>query len=152
MESKQQKRSQPIIGHVKHAVDAKGRVIVPARWRVGIGADLYVSPNPDGALVVMTEEEFAGMHAKVRESSASEEEKAGFLRYLASNTHIAQMDRQGRINLNDQLLNKAGITVGDEVVVTGRITRFEIYSLERWNQVQERHKKSFDKVSQQIGL
>lgn len=151
METKQKKK-KPIIGHVKHGVDAKGRLIVPARWRVGIGADLYVSPNPDGALVVMTESEFQVMQDKAMSSSATEDEKAGFQRYLASNTHITQMDGQGRIGLNEILLNKGGFRPGEEVVLTGKITRFEIYNLERWNELQERHKKSFDKVSQQIGL
>ncbi len=152
MEAKQKKKNAPLIGYVKHGVDAKGRLIVPARWRVGIGADLYVSPNPDGALVVMTEEEFQAMQEKASSVAATEEEKAGFQRYLASNTHITQMDRQGRISLNETLLNKAGLRAGDEVVLAGKLTRFEIYNVGRWSEVQERHKKSFDKVSLQIGL
>ncbi|MSR64651.1 MAG: hypothetical protein EXS18_02590 [Verrucomicrobiae bacterium] len=152
METKQTKKAQPITGNVHHAVDDKGRVTVPARWRVGIGADLYVSPNPDGALVVMTDVEFQGLQSKALGANATEEEKSGFARYLASNTHITQMDRQGRINLNDMLLNKGGIKVGDDVVLTGKLTRFEIYNLERWNKLQERLEKSFEKVSQQIGL
>jgi MraZ protein len=152
METKQTKKVQPIIGNVHHAVDDKGRVTVPARWRVGIGADLYVSPNPDGALVVMTEEEFQTLQSKALSATATEEEKSGFARYIASHTHITQMDRQGRINLNDMLLNKGGIKAGDDVVLTGKLTRFEIYNLERWNKLQERLEKSFEKVSQQIGL
>jgi len=152
MDTRQEKRKPPIIGSAQHAVDAKGRLIIPARWRVGIGADLYVTPNPDGALVVMTEEEFQTMQQKALDAPVSEEDRSGFQRFLASSTQVTQMDRQGRINLNEATLNRGGIRAGDEVVLNGKISRFEIYSLERWGQVQAHLKRSFDNVSQQIGL
>ena len=152
MDTKQKSKLQFVTGNYRHAVDAKGRVIVPARWRVGIGTDLYISPNPEGALVVMTEDEFQNVQAKADASNATEDEKSRFKRLLACNTHITQMDRQGRINLNDTLLNIGGISVGDEVMLTGKITRFEIYNLQRWTKVQQTLETPFETVSNKIGF
>lgn len=152
MNAKHKTKRQFITGNFLHAVDAKGRVIVPARWRVGIGTDVYISPNPEGALVVMTEEEFQNVQAKADASDATEDEKSRFKRFLAFNTHVTQMDRQGRITLNDTLLNRGGISMGDQVMLTGKITRFEIYSLNRWKDVQQTLETPFETVSTKIGF
>lgn len=150
METKDQKKRPVIVGNFKHAIDAKGRVVVPARWRFRTGTDLYVSPHPNGALVVMTEEEFRDVQSKISSSSASTDEKTNFKRYLASHTHVSQMDRQGRINLQDSLLEHGGIRPGDDVMLAGNHTRFEIYSLELWPKVKDRFTESTQKVSPMI--
>lgn len=153
METKgQSSRPQFITGDFRHNVDAKGRITIPSRWRVGIGTDVFISPNPDGALVVMSEDEFKAVQEQANASDASEEEKSRFRRYLASKTHVTQMDRQGRINLNENLMNLGQISPEDEVMLIGKISRFEVYNLERWERVAQTLPAPFETISRKIGF
>ena len=64
------------------------------------------------------------------------------------------MDRrataQGRIGLTDELLQHAGVE--KEAVLVGMLTRFEIWSPERWAEVDRNAMQNFSEAAKQVGL
>ena len=45
-------------GRYEHSLDAKGRVVLPARFRLSFEADAFLTQHLDGCLALWTPEEF----------------------------------------------------------------------------------------------
>ncbi len=140
-----------MIGTEVRAVDDKGRLMIPSRWRIGLGREVYIAPSTQGGLLIMSQEQFNTLLGRARAVDASEEEKADFERYLEYNSEIASLDGQGRVNLNESLLNRGGIATGAEVVLKLRAAGIEVFNKERWTQVYESHRPSYEKVGRKAG-
>ena len=102
-------------GEYNHTVDAKGRLIVPAKFREALGETFVVTKGLDGCLFLYPNEEWAIIETKFRELPL---------------TADCEVDKQGRILLPAVLRDFAAI--GKEVVLVGVLNRVEIWSKERW--------------------
>ena len=141
-------------GTFRHAVDEKNRVAIPAKWRYGGGetarAEFYVLPDPKNCLVVLTESAMEKMLERADDISIGEYGRRDVLRVIASRAHGSPCDSQGRIGLTEELLRHAG--VGKEAVLVGMLTRFEIWSPERWAEVDRNAMQNFSEAAKQVGL
>ena len=54
-----------LIGEFQHNIDAKGRVIVPARFREDLGETFYVAKGLDRCLFVFPPAEWARLQARI---------------------------------------------------------------------------------------
>ena len=57
------------LGEYQHSLDAKGRVILPAKFRDQLADGAFVTKGLDGCLAVYTREEFEKVADRVREQS-----------------------------------------------------------------------------------
>ena len=55
------------MGEYSHSVDAKGRLIVPAKFREQLGDQFVVTKGVDGCLYVYSQEEWKRIEEKFRE-------------------------------------------------------------------------------------
>jgi MraZ protein len=139
-------------GTFRHTVDEKNRVAVPAKWRAGAkgSKEFYVLPDPKNCLLVLPASEMEKMLVRADGISIGEYERRDVLRVIASRAHGSPCDRQGRIVLTDELLRHAGIV--KEAVLVGTLTRFEIWSPERWSEVDRNAMQNFGEAAKQVGL
>ena len=54
------------IGEYRHGLDAKGRVIVPVKFRDGLGDKFVLTKGLDGCLFAYSKEEWANFENKIR--------------------------------------------------------------------------------------
>ena len=54
-----------LIGEYQHNIDAKGRVIVPARFREDLGERFYVTKGLDHCLLVLPHTEWNKLQEKI---------------------------------------------------------------------------------------
>ena len=54
------------IGEYNHTIDAKGRLIVPAKYRDNLGEHFYVMKGYDDCLFVYGEEDFKALGDQIR--------------------------------------------------------------------------------------
>ncbi len=139
-------------GEFRHAVDPKGRVTVPAKWRRAESEDLYVIPDPKNQyLIIMPPEEFKAIGKKIELNNEIEEAKKRiFLRSFYSQAQPLTVDRQGRMLLPEEYCRRVQIT--DEVVISGGDVRFEIWNPDRWKATIEEKQDVFCEVAESIGL
>jgi MraZ protein len=139
-------------GTFRHAVDEKNRVAIPAKWRAAARSskEFYVLPDPKNCLVVLTASAMGKMLERADDISIGEYGRRDVLRVIASRAHGSPCDGQGRIGLTDELLRHAGI--GKEAVLVGMLTRFEIWSPERWSEVDRNAMENFSEAAKQVGL
>jgi MraZ protein len=131
--------STPIyVGSFRHNLDGKNRLTIPSKWRfAGDEADVYLGlPHPDGYISVLPPEETMRMLEKVKQVKMGDRAGQDFLHRFFAGAHSFGCDKQGRINLSIDLARHAGIS--REAVLVGTMTRFAIWSPERWDQVNGR--------------
>ncbi|HUG10104.1 MAG TPA: mraZ [Opitutaceae bacterium] len=127
------------VGSFRHNLDAKNRLTIPARWRFAgdeKGEHYLALPHPDGYVLVLPPFEVEKLYATVSAKLLSDRDAQDFLNKFFAHAIEFGPDKQGRIGLPDELLRHAG--VAKEAVLVGTMTKFGIWSPDRWAQVQSR--------------
>ncbi len=127
-----------------HAMDAKGRLAIPARFRDALsqrGDERLVVTTSDRCLVAYPNEEWNALVEKVGRMSKFEPRVQAFRRYFISGASEYLLDRQGRILIPPALRELAGLN--GQILVVGMQSNFEIWDKDRWYQERERIRDSF---------
>ena len=119
-------------GRFEHGLDAKGRVILPAKFRVHFEHGGYLSQYHDGCLALWTPEEFEKQMVGMQQSASESPGQRNLARVWASGSHEVEIDRQGRMAIPAHLREFAGLD-GD-VLVHGAIDRVELWNPVVWDQ------------------
>ena len=85
------------MGEYAHSVDAKGRVIMPAKFRDELGTSFVVTRGLEGCLSVYTQEGWARFATGMQKLQASKENVRAFKRFLFGSAAELEFDKQGRI-------------------------------------------------------
>ena len=118
-------------GYVEHALDDKGRLIVPARFRerLGTGFILTIAP-PDRCLALYPEATWAEFCNRLEAAPRKDDHYRRFVRHLFAHTDEVACDSQGRLLIPVAVRAYAGID--RDVVSVGSFTRVEIWAKERY--------------------
>lgn len=117
------------MGTYGHSIDAKGRVIVPAKFREVLGDSFVVTLGLDGCLFVYPEEEWEDFVKQLKELPGSKEARK-LQRYFMAGAAPCDVDKQGRVLIPSNLREKVGLD--KDVVFVGVMSKIEIWSKERW--------------------
>ena len=122
----------------RHGVDDKRRVQIPAKWRpLKPGTELTLILWPKAkegpCLNVLPPEQMAKLVRDVDAMANSDSNKGVLKRFIGSESVQVNLDKAGRICLPEKMATDAGIT--GEAMLVGCLTRFEIWSAERWDRV-----------------
>jgi MraZ protein len=118
------------LGEFQHSLDAKGRVILPARYRDQLAEGAFVTKGRGGCLSVLTPEEFDTVATQIREASKRGPKELNAARVFFGGTSEIQPDKQGRVALPANLRSFAHLE--REVMVVGLYSRIEIWDRDRW--------------------
>lgn len=119
-------------GTYEHTVDAKGRLILPSRFRGPFDRGGFLSQNHDGCLALWTPDQFERQMQEMEEREATGRAERNQARVWASNSHEVELDRQGRMAVPARLRDYAGI--GENVLVIGVINRVEFWDPDRYQE------------------
>jgi len=113
-----------------HTVDAKGRLIIPSKFRELLGEEFVVSKGMDGCLFVYANEDWNAFEQKLTSLPLINKEARQFARFFLAGAAQVELDKQGRILLPANLREFAGLD--KDVVLVGVGSRIEIWSKEKW--------------------
>lgn len=133
------------LGEHQHSLDAKGRVILPSRYRADLTAGCVITKGRNGCLSVYPRAEWDQVARKLSELPLSSQQARDAARVFFSGATEQLPDRQGRVLLPEQLRTYAGLE--RDVVVAGLGTRFEIWSAERWQGHMEGAEREFSEIA-----
>ena len=126
------------LGTSDHSLDAKGRVILPTKFREELGDCFYLTMGFEKCVQVLPCAEFDRLREQIRLLPA---DKALSLQYLLISPAVAvSPNSQGRISIPQKLREDAGLT-GD-VTVVGMDTRIEIWDKAAFDAFMERQKQA----------
>ena len=122
------------LGEYEHTLDTQRRVAIPAAWR---GCSRFVLlPSRDHAIQMMSVDTFREMVLdKTRKLSLGNVEDARNLARLGSRAQECVCDKQGRIQIGQQLASHAGLK--DKVALVGSVSMILLYSPEVWSRMQQ---------------
>lgn len=139
-------------GSYRYTIDHKGRVNIPAKFRRSTAStshDLYViTRGLEGCLFIYPAEEWERVEEKLRNLSFTQKSNRLFGRYLLSNALDAQLDRQGRITIPQNLLDFARIK--KEVLIIGMLERIEIWEPEVHQKYLDSTGKTYEEIAEEI--
>lgn len=118
-------------GSVEHALDEKGRLIVPARFRDRLGAGFVISiAEPDPCLVLYPSQTWAAFCTRLEEAPRKDQRLRRLIRHIFAHTEEVACDAQGRLVIPASLRTYAGIE--RDVISIGSLTRVEVWAKERY--------------------
>ena len=121
------------LGEYSHTLDAKGRLIIPARLRQGLEEGLVVTRGYDPCLLVYPLHEWQALAEKVALTPLSSRMARSYRRLTFGGAQEATLDKMGRVLLPAFLREYASI--GDEAVIVGVSSYIEIWSPSKWQQM-----------------
>ena len=123
------------VGTHERQVDDKGRLALPASFRTHLGEHCYLVFGDDQCINVVPAATFEAMAEQLMARVERGEIALQRQRAVSSSATLVTVDRQGRVNLDDKLRAYAGLNTDAKVVVTGNFKVIEIWSTERFAQV-----------------
>lgn len=137
------------VGTFEHALDDKGRVVLPSAFRAHLAEKGFLSQF-DACLGLWTEEGFADVAQRLTDKIRAGDAPQEAMRAFAANAHEVRPDSQGRITIPQRLRDFAALE--RDVVVIGAIDRIEIWNAGRWQQRSTQADESLTQVVSELGL
>ena len=137
-----------LIGEFQHAIDAKGRLIIPARFREELGESFLVTRGLDRCLFVYPRAEWQALEAKLKTLPMTQANARAFVRFFFSGATECTLDKQGRILIPANLREHARLV--RDVMIIGVSTRVEIWAKEEWDRYVEQAEISYDEIAEKL--
>ena len=136
------------LGTYRHAVDAKGRLAIPARLRERLPEGSVISKGAEGCLRIYPPEEWTREQGEQRLTSLSPAEARRLARMMFGAAREGEFDAQGRIVLSADHRSYAGI--GSTAWVVGVNNVIEIWNDEDWRRIGEATPEEYTRVQDQV--
>ena len=117
-------------GEYRHAIDGKGRVAVPARFRAELAQGAFVSRWIDSCLAIFPRPEWERLANRVAGLPFSDAGARVFSRFVFSGAFEFALDGQGRLVLPPGLREFANLTT--DAVVVGSRDHIELWEPGQW--------------------
>ena len=117
------------MGEFHYSIDDKGRITIPSKLRYELGENFILTRGLDGCLFIYPKEEWVTIVNKYKELPNIKDAR-NFMRFFLSGATTCELDKQGRVNINQPLIDYADLK--KDCVVIGVNERIEIWSKERW--------------------
>lgn len=136
------------MGEYHHTIDTKGRMIVPAKFRDGLGDSFVLTRGLDQCLFGYPMEEWKIIEEKLKTLPLTKKDARAFTRFFFSGAMELELDKQGRINIAAPLLQYAKLE--KDCVVIGVSNRIELWSKQIWENYVVEQEESFEEIAENM--
>ncbi len=118
------------MGEFSHTIDAKGRLIIPAKLRDELGEHCIVTKGIENCLTVYTLEGWEKLAQSLETLAPTKSNVRAIKRYFFGSATELEFDKQGRVLIPAVLRNYANLN--KDTVVVGASDRVEIWGRTEW--------------------
>ncbi len=137
------------IGEYSHAIDEKGRVAVPAKFRTLLRGGAVVTKGLDNCLVVYPKKEWTKLAEKISALPFNKQNDRSLARFILAGAADVDFDGQGRVTLPEHLRDFAKLS--KRAVVAGLYSRLEIWNEDAWNAFKAVTEKQSNEIAEALG-
>lgn len=137
------------LGEYTHTIDPKKRLSIPTRLRKELGGTVVITRGPDHCLFLYPQVTWQVIAEKLSRLPLGQADTRNFVRFQLAGACEEELDSLGRVLVPDLLKNYAGL--GSKAVIVGVFDRVEIWSPERWADVQKRTEENADRLAERLG-
>ncbi|MBD8025868.1 division/cell wall cluster transcriptional repressor MraZ [Ureibacillus sp. 179-F W5.1 NHS] len=136
------------MGEYQHSVDAKGRLIIPSKFREELGNTFVITRGLDNCLFGYPMDEWRKLEEKLKELPMTKKDARAFARFFFSGATEVEIDKQGRINIPSTLATYAKLE--KECVVLGVSSKIEIWAKDSWESYFNEAEDSFNEIAENL--
>ncbi|MFE6167236.1 division/cell wall cluster transcriptional repressor MraZ [Viridibacillus arvi] len=136
------------MGEYQHSIDAKGRLIIPAKFREHLTEGFVITRGLDNCLFGYPILEWRKLEEKLKQLPVTKKDARAFTRFFFSGATEVEVDKQGRINIPSNLLTHANVQ--KDCVVLGVSNRIEIWAKESWQNYFAESEESFNDIAENM--
>ena len=136
------------IGEYQHNLDAKGRIIVPSKFRDELHTTFILTRGLDGCLTIYSLKQWEKLFEEVDKLPTTKKAARQYVRMLTSTATECTLDNQGRIQIPSFLSKPVNIT--KECVVVGANDHIEIWDKSTWETYYTDASNSFEEVAENL--
>ena len=136
------------IGEYRHNLDAKGRIIVPSKFRDELHTTFILTRGLDGCLTIYSLKQWEKLFEEVDKLPTTKKAARQYVRMLTSTATECTLDNQGRIQIPSFLSKPVNIT--KECVVVGANDHIEIWDKSTWETYYTDASNSFEEVAENL--
>ena len=137
-------------GEYRHSLDQKGRVIIPSKFREGLGDRFILTKGLEECLFAYSSEEWNNLELKLKSLPFTDKNVRAFVRFFFSGATECELDKQGRILIPQNLREYAKLE--RDVYIIGVSTRVEIWDKERWEKYCSTENISPDEIAEKMSI
>ena len=136
------------IGEYNYSIDIKGRVAIPAKFRVALSKGAVVTRGLDNCLFVYSKTEWTILAEKLSSLPISQANTRAFSRLMLAGSMDVKIDRQGRIIIPDYLKKYAGMK--KRAIIAGLYNRLEVWDEDKWNEYKTKTEKNSNEIAENL--
>ncbi len=136
------------IGEYKHAIDEKGRMAIPAKFRSSLDKAAVITRGLDHCLYIYTASEWERLAEKVRALPMTSANSRAFQRLMLAGAVDVELDSQGRVLIPEYLRSYAGLT--KQTVVAGVYDRLEVWDEAKWQEYKAKTEGTADEIAEKL--
>ncbi len=118
------------IGSYRHSVEPRGRLFIPSPFRKILKekgeTQLVITKGTEKCLYIYPMDKWKEILNKLKKLSLYKRGNRDYRRYVLSNAHYVEVDRQGRIQVPQELIKYANLD--KEIVIIGNIDFMEVWN------------------------
>lgn len=124
-----------LMGKYQNSIDAKGRMIVPSKYREELGYHCVLTRGIDKCLYIYPMNQWEKFMEKLEALPTTDPNARAFVRHFYANAMECDIDKQGRMGISQELREYANIE--KELVTVGLLDKIEIWSKVEWKEAEE---------------
>ena len=136
------------IGEYQHNLDAKGRIIVPSKFRDELHTTFILTRGLDGCLTIYSLKQWEKMFEEVDKLPTTKKAARQYVRMLTSTATECTLDNQGRIQIPSFLSKPVNITKA--CVVLGANDHIEIWDKATWEAYYTDASNNFEELAENL--
>ena len=136
------------LGEYQHAIDDKGRISIPVKFRHALKAGAVVTRGLDRSLVIYAMKEWNVLAKRLAALPISEPNSRAFARLMLAGAMDVHVDAQGRIPIPEYLRLYAGLQ--KSIVVAGLFNRLEVWDADTWAATQAKTENESNAIAEHL--
>lgn len=137
------------IGEYQHNLDEKGRLAVPAKFRLRLEKGAVVTKGLDNCLFLYPKKEWEELAKKLSNLPISQKGARAFARMMLAGAFDVDIDKQGRITIPQTL--RIFATIKKNAVIAGLYSRLEIWDQASWDNYRKKTEKESSDIAEKLG-
>ena len=138
------------LGTYEHTLDAKGRLVMPVKFREKLEGGCVITPGQEDCLTVWPMDVFEKEYERIANLPATDRDARKYRRTIFAGGADVSLDNQGRIPIPENLREWA--QMAKDVTVTGSGPLIELWAREKWESERDEAGEFFSSISSPLDL
>lgn len=120
-----------LLGEFHHNIDEKGRLVIPTKFREELQNNFIIIKGLEKCLCIYTQDSFNNLVRQIDTLSFTKKDVRTFTRFFYSSANECEIDKNGRINIVNNLKSYAELE--KECIIVGVNDHAEIWNENLYN-------------------